>query len=52
MAACETCWDEAFRQSRMLGGSQVDRYQRLMQGRFATHPHSTPTETEEQTADE
>ena len=46
MSACETCWDEAFRRSRMLGGSQVDHYQRLMQGRFETHPQPTPTPDE------
>ena len=28
--ACELCWSEAFIESRTLGGSQVDRYRRLL----------------------
>lgn len=43
MTACEPCWNEAFRQSRMLGGSQVDYYLRLIET-LDNHPHSdTPT---------
>lgn len=30
MTACELCWDQAFRDSRMLGGSQTDHYHRLL----------------------
>ena len=30
MSACETCWNEAWRQAQMLGGTQVEHYQRLI----------------------
>ena len=33
MNACEPCWNEAYRQSRLLGGSQVDHYRRLLEAR-------------------
>lgn len=42
MAACEPCWNEAYRQSRLLGGSQVDHYQRLIEI-LDGHPHDEPT---------
>lgn len=38
MSACEPCWNEAFRQSRALGGSQVDYYQKLLEV-LDGHPH-------------
>lgn len=31
MSVCEPCWNEAYRQSRLLGGSQVDYYLRLLE---------------------
>lgn len=31
MSACEACWDEAYRRSCLVGGSQVDHYQRLIE---------------------
>ena len=43
MAACEPCWNEAFRQSRMLGGSQVDYYLALIET-LDSHPHDEPSE--------
>jgi len=44
---CEPCWNEAYRQSRMLGGSQVDYYRRLIET-LNGHPHdATPTPSEE-----
>ena len=36
MSACEDCWNEAYRQARMLGGSQVEHYERLI--RSVEHP--------------
>lgn len=42
MATCEPCWNEAFRQSRMLGGSQVDHYLRLVEV-LDGHPHDEPS---------
>lgn len=39
MTACEPCWNEAFRQSRMLGGSQVDYYLKLLET-IDGHPHT------------
>lgn len=49
MAACEPCWNEAFRQSRLVGGSQVDHYLRLLEI-VPNHPHDTaPTATIEET---
>jgi hypothetical protein len=47
MAACEPCWNEAFRQSRALGGSQVDHYLRLIE-LLDGHPHDTSTTTPEE----
>lgn len=44
MSACEPCWDEAYRQSRLVGGSQVDHYRRLLE-LLDSHPHTTPTDT-------
>ena len=41
MAACEPCWNEAYRQSRILGGSQVDYYERLIRA-LPNHPHDKP----------
>ena len=41
MSACEPCWNEAYRQSRMLGGSQVDYYLRLIEV-LDGHPHDEP----------
>jgi len=38
MAACEPCWNEAYRQSRLVGGSQVDHYLRLVET-LDGHPH-------------
>lgn len=38
---CEPCWNEAFRQSRLLGGSQVDYYHRLLEV-LSGHPHGVP----------
>ena len=40
MSACEPCWNEAYRQSRLAGGSQVDHYYRLLKVRDG-HPHTT-----------
>lgn len=31
--ACERCWDDAFKASKMLGGSQADHYRRLLNER-------------------
>lgn len=31
MPPCEECWNNAFVQSRMLGGSQVDWYHKLLE---------------------
>ena len=42
MAACEPCWNEAYRQSRLLGGSQVDHYRRLLDV-LDGHPHDADT---------
>ena len=39
MTACEPCWNEAYRQSRLLGGSQVDHYRRLLEV-LDGHPHT------------
>lgn len=39
MTACEPCWNEAYRQSRMLGGSQVDYYLKLLET-IDGHPHT------------
>lgn len=52
MSACEPCWNEAFRKSRALGGSQVDYY-RLLIEMHATCPATTnrPPETDEENAD-
>ncbi|HZJ25879.1 MAG TPA: hypothetical protein VFF40_02520 [Acidimicrobiia bacterium] len=33
MSACERCWTDAYRESRMFGGSQVDHYRRLIEER-------------------
>lgn len=30
MAACEECWTEAYRRSRIRGGAQVDHYRDLL----------------------
>lgn len=27
---CERCWDDAFKEARTLGGTQVERYQNLV----------------------
>ena len=43
MAACEPCWNEAYRQSHMLGGSQVDYYLNLIET-LDGHPHDAPPE--------
>lgn len=42
MSACEKCWGEAYARSRMLGGSQVDHYHRLLADRI----HGEPTDAE------
>lgn len=42
MTACEPCWNEAYRQSRLLGGSQVDYYLKLIEV-LEHHPHNEPT---------
>lgn len=31
MSTCEKCWNAAFTQSRMLGGTQVEHYHRLLE---------------------
>lgn len=31
MSACEKCWSQAYVQSRMFGGSQVEHYYRLLE---------------------
>lgn len=41
MTACEPCWNEAFRQSRLIGGSQVDHYLKLLE-LLDSHPHDGP----------
>jgi hypothetical protein len=33
MAMCETCWADAYLRARLLGGSQVDHYHRLLDER-------------------
>ena len=30
MAVCEACWNEAYRQVQLLGGNQVEHYERLI----------------------
>lgn len=40
MSACEPCWGEAYRLSRLHGGSQVDRYLQLLE---AGDPHDPVT---------
>lgn len=53
MSACEDCWDEAFRLSRIKGGQQSDHYRRLLDlppaerpwCAFAQNIPTTPTET-------
>lgn len=49
MAACEPCWNEAFRQSRLVGGSQVDHYQRLIE-LLPNHPHDAQPTTDAEEA--
>lgn len=36
MAACETCWGDAYALTRMLGGSHVDHYYALLTEREHT----------------
>lgn len=31
MSACEECWANAYAKARMLGGTQVDWYYRLLE---------------------
>jgi hypothetical protein len=31
MSACEQCWNAAYTKSRMLGGTQVEWYYRLLE---------------------
>lgn len=45
MSACEKCWDQAFLQSRLLGGSQVDHYQRLLVENETEHTDTTEGES-------
>jgi hypothetical protein len=49
MTACEPCWNEAYRQSRLLGGSQVDHYLRLIEvlDGHECAPSPTPSEPTE-----
>lgn len=42
MTACESCWNEAYRQSRLRGGSQVDHYLALLEV-LDGHPHGPAT---------
>lgn len=52
MSACEPCWNEAYRQSRLLGGSQADYYRRLLD-LLDGHPHNNPSpETDTRPAEE
>jgi hypothetical protein len=39
MVACETCWNDAYRRSRMFGGTQVEHYENLLweRSKDATH---------------
>lgn len=41
MSACEICWDEAFRRSRLFGGHQADHYRDLLEeiGDDEAHAH-------------
>lgn len=41
MAACETCWGDAFVRSRLLGGTQVEHYRSLLVARSADHDHGS-----------
>lgn len=50
MTACEPCWNEAYRQSRLLGGSQVDHYRKLLEV-LDGHPHDEPSESSSTSAD-
>lgn len=33
MAACETCWNDAYARSRLFGGTQVENYYALLRER-------------------
>jgi hypothetical protein len=42
MAACETCWGDAYARARMLGGSRVDHYRALLIERAEDHADAAP----------
>ena len=37
--ACETCWADAFTESKLHGGTQVEHYLRLLRERDGTPGH-------------